>query len=98
MVDHPDEFFTGMRDRNAVVLDFAAFLGKIFGKGIIPMTDIFLGKNYIRRAESFFNKSVIFLLNIKKSALSASKNSCLFMSIIFFCIYFPMHTAIIHIW
>ena len=65
MVDHPDEFFTGMRDRNAVVLDFAAFLGKIFGKGIIPTTDIFLGKNYIRRAESFFNKSVIFLLNIK---------------------------------
>lgn len=44
MVDHPDEFFTGMRDHNAVVLDFAAFLGKIFGKGIIPMTDIFLGK------------------------------------------------------
>ena len=50
MADHPDEFFTGTRDRNAVVLDFAAFLGKIFGKGIIPMTDIFLGKNYIRRA------------------------------------------------
>ena len=64
MADHPDEFFTGTRDRNAVVLDFAAFLGKIFGKGIIPMTDIFLGKNYIRRAESFFNKSVIFLLKI----------------------------------
>ena len=34
MVDHPDEFFTGMRDLNAVVLDFAAFLGKISGKGI----------------------------------------------------------------
>ena len=68
MADHPDEFFTGMRDRNAVVLDFAAFLGKIFGKGIIPTTDIFLGKNYIRRAESFFNKSVIFLLNFSKTS------------------------------
>ena len=39
MVDHPDEFFTGMGDCYVVMLAFAAFLGEVFGKGIIPVAD-----------------------------------------------------------
>lgn len=39
MVDHPDKFLAGMRNCYVVMLAFAAFLGKVFGKGIIPVTN-----------------------------------------------------------
>ena len=39
MIDHPDEFFTGMGDCYVVMLPFSAFLGEVFGKGIIPVAD-----------------------------------------------------------
>ena len=39
MVDHPDKFLAGMRDCYVVMLAFAAFLGEVFGKGIIPVTN-----------------------------------------------------------
>ena len=41
MVDHPDKFLAGMRDCYVVVLTFAAFLGEIFGKCIIPIANKF---------------------------------------------------------
>ena len=41
MVDHPDELLAGVRNSYVVVFDFAAFLGEVFGKGIIPITDKF---------------------------------------------------------
>ena len=43
MVNHSDEFLAGMRDRYVVMLAFAAFLGEVFGKGIIPTTDKLCG-------------------------------------------------------
>ena len=39
MVNHPDKFLAGMRNCYVVVFTFAAFLGELFGKGIIPITD-----------------------------------------------------------
>ena len=39
MVDHPDELLAGMRNRYVVMFSFAAFLGEVFGEGIIPVTD-----------------------------------------------------------
>ena len=39
MVDYPDEFFTGMGNCYVVMLAFAAFLGEVFGKSIVPLTD-----------------------------------------------------------
>ena len=39
MVDHPDKFLAGMRNCYVVVFAFAAFLGEVFGKGIIPITN-----------------------------------------------------------
>ena len=43
MVDHSDEFLTGVRNCYVVMLAFAAFLGKILGKGIVPITDKLCG-------------------------------------------------------
>ena len=41
MVDNSDKLFTGVRNCYVVMLAFASFLGKILGKGIIPITDKF---------------------------------------------------------
>ena len=43
MVDYPDEFFTGMGNCYVVMLPFSAFLGEVFGKGIIPVADKLCG-------------------------------------------------------
>src|SRR5574344_170894 len=39
-VDQPHEFLCGMGQGNIVMLSFGTFLGKVFSKDRIPMTDI----------------------------------------------------------